>query len=68
MLNKSILLNLQIAKSDMGTLLGITISCMVLYLVAASVLFFPALMFLLIALVLYIIFYIRIVNKICFGE
>ena len=66
MLNKSILLNLQIAKSDMGTLLGITISCMVLYLIAASALFLPALMFLLVALVLYIIFYIRIVNKLFF--
>lgn len=66
MLNKSILLNLNIAKNDMSALLGLTITCMVLYVVCASALLFPALLFLLAALILYFVFFIRIANKVCF--
>lgn len=67
MLNKSILLNLRMIKSDMGTAVGLMIICAVLYMFASGSIFFPGgTVVLLATLLVYIIFYIRVVNKICF--
>jgi len=66
MLNKSILLNLGIAKDDMVTLLGLSVSFMVLALFGVAIEFLPAILLLFIGLICYIVFYVRVVNKVFF--
>jgi len=66
MLNKSVLLNLRIAKSDMSTFLGLCITFLVLMLAGMGGMFFLPVFVVLIALVCYIVFYIRIANKVFF--
>lgn len=66
MLNKSVLLNLRIAKSDMSTFLGLSIVFLVLMLIGMRSMFLMPTFVVLIALVCYIVFYIRIVNKVFF--
>lgn len=66
MLNKSILLNLRIAKSDMSTLLGLTVTALVLLMAGMGGMFFLSLFIIPVILICYIIFDIRISNKIFF--
>ena len=66
MLNKSILLNLHIAKNDMGALFGVCVTCLVLTLMGLGGMFFLWLLLLPVLLVCNIIFYVRIVNKVFF--
>ena len=68
MLNKAILLNLRIGKKDMDAGLGVILAMMFLYLVTANSLFFPSTIFLLIAVIVYQVFYIKVVNKVCFSS
>lgn len=66
MLNKSILLNLRIAKNDMATFLGLCITYIVLTLASLGGMFFLSFLLLPVGLVCYIVFYIRIANKVFF--
>lgn len=66
MLNKSILLNIRIAKNDMGTAIGLLLLDFVLYLIASNSIFFFSGWLILAALIIYSIFFIRVVNRVFF--
>lgn len=66
MLNKAILLNLHIAQGDMRTLLGLSITALVLMFAGMAGMFFLSIFLVPIILICYFIFYIRIANKVFF--
>lgn len=66
MLNKSILLNLNMVKQDMGTLAGVLICFLVILLIGINSFAFPALGCLAIYLVVRLVMFIRIINKVFF--
>lgn len=66
MLNKAILLNLNIAKNDMSIVLWLLIIFLFIFVASLSSIFSPGIWLLLIALVIYSVFYIRIINKVFF--
>ena len=66
MLNKSILLNLRMAKNDMGILMGVLICFLVLLLIGINSFAFPVMGCLSIYLIARIVIYIRVVNKVFF--
>lgn len=65
MLNKSILLNLNLAKNDMSAAIYISIVFIVIYFIAANS-FVPTSLFLLVAIVFYAVFFVRVLNKVFF--
>jgi len=66
MLNKAILLNLNIAKNDMSIVLWLLIIFLFIFVASLNSIFFPGIWLLLIALIIYSVFYIRIINKVFF--
>lgn len=66
MLNKSILLNLRMAKNDMGILMGVLICFLVLLLIGINSFAFPVMGCLSIYLIARIVIYIRVINKVFF--